>query len=840
MVKKKELRREAEWGESDNGERMSDSMQTEEVYYEGKGRRKRGYRLTGSVLAKIIAFFLLGISFLVGIWATMGCAYIGSYGFYTDSLEEVTQDALSGPSISTAYRVAHCLEMGDLEGAAEVCRGTNADVAVMHLDETGHATVIWSTWGEYDTIYTTVTYYTFEDSPELKLGGHELQKGEPYLIRTYLKPGFPEEDEFQKLAGLVRYIYECRYGLIGVAAGGILLFISCFLFLMCSAGHRNGQKGVVPGVLTGIPVDVLTVLFGGIALFLVYALASLGWSLGDFGEAVLVSVAGLFLLIWGTIYCMDLAIRLKRGKFFRNSLIFLVLRGSWRFLRLVCRGTAGLVRGIPLIWTTLIGYFGICFLEMIGVSRYVWEQEGIMLWLLEKIILLPVVLYIALSCKRLLRAGRALASGQDDYKVDTSRLIGNFREHGENLNSLGEGISRAVAERLRSERLKTELITNVSHDLKTPLTSIINYADLIYEEASGGSNVIQGERAGVGGNQSAGEVVGSADAEKRGAERAADSYAGGAEDSSPLYTGYTEDSGNLYMKGAQDSAFLHTRGAEGDGNPYADEVEDGTNLYAGGAEDDVNLYAGGTEDSASLHTEELEDNLELYAEGTGKAEESSVQGDEKETHEANGVIRMVEADRGEPDGTANARIVEYSQVLLRQSRRLKKLLEDLLEASKATTGNLEVNLEPCEVGVLLSQAVGEYQQRMEEKRLDLIARQPQEPVHIMADGRHLWRVFDNLLNNICKYAQEGTRVYLSVEAVDGYVRIIFRNMSKYALDISAEELEERFVRGDKSRHMEGNGLGLSIARSLVDLQGGRMEITIDGDLFKISLVFAEI
>lgn len=818
MKKREERQREAEWGESDNGERMSDSMRTEEVYYEGKGRRKRGYRLTGSELAKIVAFFLLGISSLVGIWATVGCAYIGSYGFYTDSLDEVIQDTLSGPSRSIAYRVAQYLEAGNLEGAEEVCRGTNADVAVMRLDETGHATVIWSTWDGYDTAFMTDVYFTFEDSPELKLGGHELQKNKPYLIRTYLKPDFPEEDEFRTLLRLVRYIYECRYGLIGVAAGGILLFISCFLFLMCSAGHRNGQRGVVPGVLTGIPVDVLTVLFGGIALFLVYALASVGRSLGDFGEAVLVSVAGLFLLIWGTIYCMDLAIRLKMGKCFRNSLIFLVLRGSWRFLRLVCRGTAGLVRGIPLIWTTLIGYFGICFLEMIGVSIYVWEQEGIMLWLLEKIILLPVVLYIALACKRLLRAGRALASGQDDYKVDTSRLIGNFREHGENLNSLGEGISRAVAERLRSERLKTELITNVSHDLKTPLTSIINYADLIYEEASGGSTAKQGRSAGVGGNQSAGGAGGSGDAEKRGTERAADSYAGGA-----------EDGGNLYIKGEQDSASLHTRGAEGGENPYAEEVEDGTNLYA-----------GGTEDSASLHAEGIEDNLGLYAERTGETEEPSAQEGEKGADGADGAAPMAEADKSGPDSAANARIAEYSEVLLRQSRRLKKLLEDLLEASKATTGNLEVSLEPCEVGVLLSQAVGEYQQRMEEKRLELIARQPQEPVHIMADGRHLWRVFDNLLNNICKYAQEGTRVYLSVEAGDGYVRIIFRNMSKYALDISAEELEERFVRGDRSRHMEGNGLGLSIARSLVDLQGGRMEITIDGDLFKNVLVFAQI
>ena len=145
-------------------------MQTEEGYYEGKRRRKRGYRLTGSVLAKIVAFFLLGISFLVGIWATVGCVYIGSHGFYTDSVEEVIQNTLSGPSTSTAYRVARYLEMGDLEGAEEVCRGTNSDVTVMRLGETGHADVIWSTWDGYDTAYMTDVYYTFRRSEERRVG----------------------------------------------------------------------------------------------------------------------------------------------------------------------------------------------------------------------------------------------------------------------------------------------------------------------------------------------------------------------------------------------------------------------------------------------------------------------------------------------------------------------------------------------------------------------------------------------------------------------------------------------------------------------------------------------
>ncbi len=187
--------------------------------------------------------------------------------------------------------------------------------------------------------------------------------------------------------------------------------------------------------------------------------------------------------------------------------------------------------------------------------------------------------------------------------------------------------------------------------------------------------------------------------------------------------------------------------------------------------------------------------------------------------------------------TENGRIEEYAEVLFRQSGRLKKLLEDLIEASKATTGSLEVNLEPCEVGVLLTQAVGEYQQRMEEKELELIVRQPEEPVNIMADGRHLWRVFDNLLNNICKYSRECSRVFLSIEVREGRAFIVFRNMSKYILDIPPEELEERFVRGDRSRNMEGSGLGLSIAKSLTQLQGGGMEIVTDGDLFKVILNF---
>jgi len=180
---------------------------------------------------------------------------------------------------------------------------------------------------------------------------------------------------------------------------------------------------------------------------------------------------------------------------------------------------------------------------------------------------------------------------------------------------------------------------------------------------------------------------------------------------------------------------------------------------------------------------------------------------------------------------------EYLEVLQRQSGKLKKLIEDLIEASKASTGSLPVSLERVDLGVLLDQTAGEYSERLENAQLELVAQKPEQPVNVMADGRHLWRVFDNLMNNVVKYAQPGTRVYLNLSSENGKATVIFRNISREALNLNAKELSERFVRGDSSRSTEGSGLGLSIAMSLMKLQKGSMDITVDGDLFKVTLGF---
>lgn len=185
----------------------------------------------------------------------------------------------------------------------------------------------------------------------------------------------------------------------------------------------------------------------------------------------------------------------------------------------------------------------------------------------------------------------------------------------------------------------------------------------------------------------------------------------------------------------------------------------------------------------------------------------------------------------------NEKAAEYLEVLDRQSSKLKKLIEDLVEASKASSGNLAVDSQQLEVGVFMTQTVGEFEEKLAAAGLELIISKPDEPVYIMADGRHVWRVIDNLMNNICKYAQTGSRVYVNLEAVSARVSITFRNISKYPLNISGEELMERFVRGDASRNTEGHGLGLSIAQSLMKLIDGEMEIVVDGDLFKVILAF---
>ena len=516
------------------------------------------------------------------------------------------------------------------------------------------------------------------------------ERNKRIVVTLTANPSLPKEDEYALIYHQAEQLYDNRNVIPVICCTGTILALLCFIFLLCSAGHKNGREGITPSAIHEIHLDVYTVVVAVGAFTGLYL--AFGWIGMNSSMINLIVLVVLFAaeVIWCTLYFMELAIRLKMGKWWQNTILYRVFRFFGRFCKRVFRGIVKLIRGIPMVWRTALLCLAVCVVEFFGLMLFYNNTDVLLFfWAIEKFILCGAITFVALMCKELQEGSEALADGDLNYKLDTSHMVLSFKEHGENLNSIGEGISAAVEQRMKSEHLKTELITNVSHDIKTPLTSIINYADLIGKEVSGD----------------------------------------------------------------------------------AKDTGDGT--------------------------------------GTETAQE-------REQH-----------------------ISEYAEVLLRQSQKLKKLLDDLLEASKATTGNLEVHPEVCDVSVLLSQAVGEYEQRFSEKKLETIVKQPEETVKVMADGRHLWRVFDNLLNNIYKYAQAGSRVYLNVEHDGQNANIIFRNMSAYPLEMSPEELEERFTRGDRSRHMEGNGLGLSIAKSLTELQKGDMEIVTDGDLFKVVITLPE-
>lgn len=516
------------------------------------------------------------------------------------------------------------------------------------------------------------------------------ERNKRIVVTLTANPSLPKEDEYALIYHQAEQLYDNRNVIPVICCTGTILALLCFIFLLCSAGHKNGREGITPSAIHEIHLDVYTVVVAVGAFTGLYL--AFGWIGMNPGMINLIVLVVLFAaeVIWCTLYFMELAIRLKMGKWWQNTILYRVFRFFGRFCKRVFRGIVKLIRGIPMVWRTALLCLAVCVAEFFGLILFYNDRVVLLFfWAIEKFILCGAITFVALMCKELQEGSEALADGDLNYKLDTSHMVLSFKEHGENLNSIGEGISAAVEQRMKSEHLKTELITNVSHDIKTPLTSIINYADLIGKEVSG-------------------------------------------------------------------------------------DVKD-------------------TGDGAGTETAQ-----------------------EREQH-----------------------ISEYAEVLLRQSQKLKKLLDDLLEASKATTGNLEVHPEVCDVSVLLSQAVGEYEQRFAEKKLETIVKQPEETVKVMADGRHLWRVFDNLLNNIYKYAQAGSRVYLNVEHDGQNANIIFRNMSAYPLEMSPEELEERFTRGDRSRHMEGNGLGLSIAKSLTELQKGDMEIVTDGDLFKVVITLPE-
>ena len=438
-----------------------------------------------------------------------------------------------------------------------------------------------------------------------------------------------------------------------------LLALFCFCFSLAAAGHWQGHEGIHLTWPSKIPADVWLIVL--LCTFFI------GWEAFYYGWGRVFFCAALVPFV--LLFLCAFAAQCKAGTVLRSALIARIARFLWRIVRSLFLGLWRIARSLPLIWKTALAGLILVFIESV---LFIQDYYGTLAapFLALKLAELLAVLYVAVNLRTLQKGGEKLANGDFSSPIDTKYLIGDFKRYGQELNDVQSGLEQAVQEQMKAEHLKTELITNVSHDIKTPLTSIVNYVDLLKKE-----------------------------------------------------------------------------------------------------------------------------------------------------------------DIPSPEAR------EYIAVLDRQSHRLKKLTEDLVEASKASSGVLNVDLQPTDVNVLFSQIEGEYQERLAACQLTLVTQPPAPGTVIRADSRLLSRVMDNLVSNICKYALPSTRVYVVSTLSREAVTISFKNVSRDELNISPDELMERFVRGDASRHTEGSGLGLSIARSLVQLQGGRFDLAIDADLFRADITF---
>ena len=665
-------------------------------------------KLKGSLAAKIVAITLLAASCLVLCGAIAGIAWLDGMGAYHGSKDEVRETLLDNSLENRLYPLTN-----DLRALPVNVVYTHADVRFELLDKNWQ--VLAGNLAEDEEILREMSYPVsgfyqgmyFQSEFEPLVTGESLNwtneaddyeeygsMDEPSPLPTPT-PKPQTSGELKKPEGtLVYFIRLCwtdrceqrawgtelqmlemlhpwRYELIAAAVASFMLAVLLFVFLMAAAGHRDASGEVKAGFVEKIPADLLWLVgIGGIC-----ALATVTGNVfsDNYLVASLVTTA-LCLLGAGllALLClMSTAVRLKLGAFLDSCLTWRFLRWCWKWIKAASRALGKLLRGLPLVWKWIPPFLVLFFIDLVWTLQ--WYRDGDMLVLglvVKALFIAAAILYLAIAFQRLRKGAKAIAQGEENVVIDDEYLFGALEDHAKDLNHIRDGLSRAVDERMKSERLRTELITNVSHDIKTPLTSIINYVDLLSRE--------------------------------------------------------------------------------------------------------------------------------------------------------------------EPE---NEKTKEYVEVLQRQSARLKKLTDDLVEASKASTGNLPVAAEKLELGVLLDQTAGEYGERLAEKNLDLRVTKPEEPVYVQADPRHLWRILDNLLNNILKYAQPGTRVYLNLEKKNGKAELSFRNISAQPLNIRPEELTERFVRGDSARSTEGSGLGLAIAASLAKLQGIDMELSVDGDLFKVILRF---
>lgn len=601
------------------------------------------------------------------------------------------------------------------ETTAETVPDTTEETAPLETLSANPTKPLATGTADPDVIFADGESHTMEywddDAQKTMVVAYRYAKLPAYTMELTLAPGAYRYDGGY---ALLEQVWGYRDSLLFIMGACLLLFAVLAVYLCCAAGRKPGSEEVHAAGFNCIPLDIY-LAGGGLIVFGLFMVIVQFYDAADlFTQSMQTLCAGVLMAgyVMSLIFvsfcfacaaqfktpggywwrnsvcwrCLDLLVKCVRGCFsgcgwllrklpkaaavFWDFLLMLLtpLRWLWTQIKKTCAKIGKSVNRVysmmPLTWQWLLTGF---IMVMLLFAALAGRSE--MMVVLSLCACVAVVLYGAYCFGILLESAKRMGKGDLDTKVDDKYLIGAFKSFAGDLNDLAGVAVVAAQKQLKSERMKTELITNVSHDIKTPLTSIINYVDLLQK-------------------------------------------------------------------------------------PHTPEEEK-----------------------------------------------------------------------------------TYLEVLNRQSQRLKKLIEDLMEMSKASTGNLTADITKLDAVESVNQALGEFADKLEKAQLTPVFRHPEESVAMMADGRLAWRVLSNLLSNTVKYALPGTRVYIDVMALEGKVIISLKNISRDELNVDADELMERFVRGDDSRNTEGSGLGLNIAKTLMELQKGQLQLLVDGDLFKVTLIF---
>lgn len=619
---------------------------------------------------RFAAFFFFFSAIIVFVLTTLGTLYAIDTGYFIDNGESDRKDIRSNYAhrYASQLMLEFCADNPDYSSFfVNIYYGSyalplNTDNIDYVISKKSDNTIVASDLQNSISNYvqsedTSITLSSWDNHPDNK------EITEEFSITVYYPYSSAYQDSFTTAMRLSRILSDFTFPIAISAIISFLSVIALFIFLIQSAGISSDGTAT-PGFLGKVPIEI----FAGIIALIEMLCIALSIQMVDnmysgVPGIVLCIFCSLIMFLW---LSMSLAARFRSRTFFKYCLTWIIIKLIGKFIRMIWR----IYHKAGFLWRSAIILISVTFALLISVIlTYAGEPLGLffmyLLWA-------TLAVLFSIACANLAKLRKAisrLASGDYTTKVSTFGMFFDFRRAAHNVNSIFDGMTNAVEERMKSERMKTELITNVSHDIKTPLTSIINCVDI--------------------------------------------------------------------MKNS--------------GEEFSDQTK------------------------------------------------------------------------------------EYLDILSRQSLRLKKLTEDVLEASKASTGNIAVELAPIDMGLLLSQAMGEYSDKFEEKGIKTVVNIAEENIFALGDGRLLWRVFDNIFSNISRYSLSGTRAYIDVFKANGMVYATFKNVSSYELPIDSKELLERFVRADASRNSEGSGLGLSISEDLCSLMGGKLNISTEADLFKATV-----